>query len=100
MRTKVLEMMVKFKNDQVLQEARRRFGDHVNGTQTIPPDGRNAVYAATAMNAHLDRSLWNDLWKLFGEAELHEERLRIAMSLCKAQSKELLLQVSVGSFNY
>ncbi|OQR67756.1 puromycin-sensitive aminopeptidase-like [Tropilaelaps mercedesae] len=93
LRTRLLGMMVQFKDAKILEEARRRFHDYITGTDTLGADVRKAVYRAVAMNAHNQSNLWDELLKLHRTADMQEEIVRIASSLGYAQSKDLLLKV-------
>lgn len=94
LRTQVVDMLVTFEDENVLKEARRRFQTHVAGTHTVPADIRKAVYVAAVMDAHHQPSSWDSLFKLYEGTDLNEERLRIALALGHARSKDLLLKVS------
>lgn len=87
--------MVTLGDEKVLEEAGRRFNDHVAGTCPVAADSRRAVYVAAAMSAHKNPALWDKLMKLFREADLQEERVRVASALTSVQSKDLLLKVQL-----
>jgi len=83
-----LGRLVAFKEASVLQEAQRLFDLHKNGTALIPVDIRFAVYAAVALKG--DEKTFNEMLKMYKEADTHEEKNRILVSLACTSSQSQL----------
>jgi len=78
-------------HEPTINEARRRFADHVSGANLIPADLRNAVYRTVACNG--DASTHAQLLKLFKDDELHEEKDRISRAMGACKDMEVLTKV-------
>jgi len=85
LRGMVIGFLVTVKDPQVLQEARAQFDAHVSKLSPIAPDLRNAVYRAIA--AGNDDKAYEQIYQLYRETDLHEEKNRLARSL--SSSKDL-----------
>ncbi|RWS22684.1 puromycin-sensitive aminopeptidase-like isoform X3, partial [Leptotrombidium deliense] len=79
LRPVVLNRLVSFNDEEVIQEAQRRFEASEKGVYVVPADIRYAVYRAVAKNA--DDKIFDAMLSLFRYAELNEEKLRILVSL-------------------
>jgi len=71
-----------------LNEARSRFDAHAAGTAVLAPDIRGIAFALVAQAA--DKATYDTLWRLEGEADLHEEKVRILSALTRPRDKTLL----------
>jgi len=76
---------------EAVEEAQKRFAQHVDGTNLIPADLRSAVYATVLKNG--DEDTFEKMLALFRAADLHEERVRILRVLGCVKKTELLKRV-------
>ncbi|KAI1303652.1 Puromycin-sensitive aminopeptidase [Halotydeus destructor] len=79
LRSLVLSRLSSFSDPQVIQEAKRRFEQHVSVEKVLPADLRQAVYGAVAQDA--DDRTFDALFRLYRESDLHEEKERIGQAL-------------------
>jgi len=89
LRSIVIGRLGKAGDQEIRQEAKRRFDLHVIGTSQINPDIRSAVYSIVGSIGADDD--FNTMVKLHEEAELHEEKVRIARSGIAAFANKSLL---------
>jgi len=89
LRSIVIGRLGKAGDQEIRQEAKRRFDLHVIGTSQINPDIRSAVYSIVGSIGAEDD--YNTMVKLHEEAELHEEKARIARSGIAAFANKSLL---------
>ena len=87
----VLGVMGRSGHPTTIQEARKRFDAHCNGESTIPADLRSAVYSTVLK--HGDVSTLDAIMKLFREADLHEEKVRLMRSMGAVSQPELVKKV-------
>ena len=83
-----------------ITEARKRFDAHCKGETTIPADLRSAVYRTVLKNG--DEVTLDDMMRLFREAGLDEEKVRLMSCMGAVSQPELIKKVldfsmSVGS---
>jgi len=99
LRSLVITRLGKAGDQEIRLEAKRRFDLHASGGAQISPDIRSAVYSIVASMGQEDD--YNTMLRLHKEAELHEEKSRIARSgLAAFNSKTLLakaLEFSLSS---
>jgi len=76
LRSLVFTRLGKAGDEEVRKEAKRRFDIHANGGAKLSPDIRAAVYTCVASLGQEED--YNTMLRLFKEAELHEEKERIA----------------------
>ena len=74
-----------------ITEARKRFDAHCKGESVIPADLRSAVYSTVLK--HGDSSTLEAMMKLFKEAELHEEKVRLMRTMGAVSQPELIKKV-------
>ena len=74
-----------------IAEARKRFDAHCKGETTIPADLRSAVYS-TALK-HGDDIILEAMMKLFREADLDEEKVRLMRCMGAVSQAELIKKV-------
>ncbi|CAG2104297.1 unnamed protein product [Medioppia subpectinata] len=79
LRSLVITRLASFEDPIVLSEAKKMFDSHCGGTYTIAADIRGSVYRAVALDCN-DKS-FETLFKLYREAELHEEKDRVSRAL-------------------
>eukprot|EP00092_Neocalanus_flemingeri_P031425 GFUD01034131.1.p1 GENE.GFUD01034131.1~~GFUD01034131.1.p1 ORF type:complete len:618 (-),score=220.02 GFUD01034131.1:111-1754(-) len=99
LRALVITRLGKAGDQEVRQEAKRRFDLHASGGAKISPDIRSAVYSCVASMGQEDD--YNTMLRLHEEEELHEEKERLARSgLAAFSSKPILaktLELSLSS---
>jgi len=99
LRSLVITRLGKAGDQEIRLEAKRRFDLHASGGAQISPDIRSAVYTIVASMGQEED--YNTMLRLHKEAELHEEKSRIARSgLAAFNSKALLakaLEFSLSS---
>ena len=96
-RTIVVGQFGAYGDEGTLAEAFGRFNGHASGAAPLHPDIRSIVFGLAAQQA--DEAVYDELWRLYGEAALHEEKVRILGALTRTRSRELmsdLLERSMG----
>ena len=78
-------------------EARKRFYGHCNGESTIPADLRSAVYRTVLK--HGDDVTLDAMMKLFREADLDEEKVRLMSCMGAVSQPELIKKVLAFSMS-
>ncbi|RWS03629.1 Puromycin-sensitive aminopeptidase-like protein [Dinothrombium tinctorium] len=91
LRSLVIGKLVSFEESNVIEEAKKRFESHVNGTSTIPADLRATVYRAVAANC--DDETYETLFSLYRKSDLQEEKNRIAQSMGAAKDASRIKRV-------
>jgi len=81
----------KYGHPATLAEARKRFQAHCAGESTVPADLRSAVYSAVLK--HGDDVTLAAMMKLFKEADLHEEKVRLMRCMGAVSQPELIKKV-------
>jgi len=89
LRSLVISRLGKAGDQEIRQEAKRRFDVHASGGAQISPDIRSAVYTIVASMGQEED--YNTMVRLHEEAELHEEKVRIARSGLAAFSNKAIL---------
>jgi len=94
LRTIVLTRLGKFGDAEVRSEAKRRFDQHVAGTNLIHPDLRTTVYGCTAsLGTQAD---YDDLLQLYNKEQLQEEMDRISCAGLAATGSPDLVKKSLA----
>lgn len=91
LRSLVLGRMAALNDEDTIQEAKRRFDLHVNGTTTLAADLRSPVYRAVLSVGNTDT--YETMIKLYKNADLHEEKDRILRALGAIKDETLLMKV-------
>ncbi len=91
LRSQVLNHMGQSGHKPTVEEAVKRFNDHVNGAAIIPADLRRCVYCIVAANGGMDA--FDQIVTLFRKEELHEEKDRLAQSLGASRDVDVLQKV-------
>jgi len=91
LRSLVIGRLASFDDPEVLAEARRRFDAHIASTQIIPADLRSVVFRAVAQNC--DDKTFEALFKIYREAELHEEKDRVSRALGSVKDSTKIAKV-------
>lgn len=87
-RSVVLSQAGGYGNEVTLTEAEARFERHATGESLLPPDIRGVAFALAAQEAGEAR--YHTLWRLYREAGLHEEKIRILGALSRVRDRALL----------
>uniref|UniRef100_A0A3B3S1X4 Aminopeptidase n=1 Tax=Paramormyrops kingsleyae TaxID=1676925 RepID=A0A3B3S1X4_9TELE len=87
----VLGKLGKAGHKPTLEEARRRFKDHVEGKNTLSADLRSPVYLTVLK--HGDSGTLDTMMKLHKQADMQEEKNRIERVLGAISSPELIQKV-------
>lgn len=88
LRDLVLMKMGRYGDPDTVAEANRRFEEHCNGTATIPADLRATVYVTVLTNGN--EETFNKMLKLYDDAEMQEEKVRIGRLLGTVRDEKLL----------
>lgn len=91
LRSLVIGRMGACGNQEVLEESKRRFEFHLDGSKPLNADLRSPVYDNVL--SHGGRDAYEKMLKLHDEADLHEERVRIEKSLGALKDPELINEV-------
>ncbi|EGI68003.1 PREDICTED: puromycin-sensitive aminopeptidase [Acromyrmex echinatior] len=91
LRSLVLGRMAALNDQDTIEEAKRRFELHVNGTTTLAADLRSPVYRAVLSVG--DANTYDTMLKLYKEADLQEEKERILRALGAIKDETLLRKV-------
>ncbi|XP_011635269.1 puromycin-sensitive aminopeptidase [Pogonomyrmex barbatus] len=91
LRSLVLGRMAALNDQDTIEEAKRRFELHVNGTTTLAADLRSPVYRAVLSVG--DANTYETMIKLYKEADLQEEKERILRALGAIKDEALLRKV-------
>uniref|UniRef100_A0A665U0B7 Aminopeptidase n=1 Tax=Echeneis naucrates TaxID=173247 RepID=A0A665U0B7_ECHNA len=87
----VLGKLGKAGHKPTLEEARRRFKDHVEGKQILPADLRSPVYLTVLK--HGDSTTLDTMLKLHKQADMQEEKNRIERVLGAISAPDLIQKV-------
>ena len=87
----IIGRLGKIGHPATLAEARKRFDAHCKGESTIPADLRSAVYSTVLK--HGDGGSLESVMKLFKEADLHEEKVRLMRCMGAVSQPELINKV-------
>ncbi|XP_044168747.1 puromycin-sensitive aminopeptidase-like isoform X1 [Acropora millepora] len=87
----IIACLGKYGKADVVAEANKRFDAHCKGESAIPADLRSAVYGTVLK--HGDASSLDAMMKLFREADLHEEKVRLMRTMGNVSHPELIKKV-------
>lgn len=91
LRSLVLNRLVSFNCVKVVEEAKRRFADHLSGKEVLQADLRSACYKAVLQDG--DTAMFEKMLELYRATDLHEEKDRISRSLGANRNVEILRKV-------
>ncbi|XP_064113032.1 LOW QUALITY PROTEIN: puromycin-sensitive aminopeptidase-like [Macrobrachium nipponense] len=91
LRSLVLGQLGLYGDEEVVAEAKKRLSAHVASTSTLPADLRSPVYKTVVSQA--DEKTYDQMLKLYREADLHEEKDRISRSLGATRDPNLIQRV-------
>ncbi len=88
LRSTVLSQAGVYGDPAVLSQAQDLFAQYQRDPSNVRPDLRGVVFSLVAQEG--DQAAYNRIWDLERAAELHEEKLRLLMSLARFQQPDLL----------
>ena len=75
-------------DEDTLTEAGLRFGLYLKDPARVHPDLRRVVFSLAAKRA--DRSIYDEMWRLYSGVSLQEEKVRLLIGLCNFEDPDLL----------
>ncbi len=87
LRPMVLNIMGKSGDQTIINEANKRFQQHINGN-LIDPNIRSAVYAI--VSRYGDENTQNELRKLYDTADMTEEKVRLLSSMGQSNNPDII----------
>ena len=88
LRSTVLSQAGVYGDPAVIGQAQELFGQYQKDAANVRPDLRGVVFSLVAQEG--DRAVYDRIWDLERAAELHEEKIRLLMSLARFQQQDLL----------
>ena len=78
-------------------EAAARFNAYASEGAALHPDIRSIAYALAALDG--DRETYETMWRLYGEADLHEEKMRLLGAMTNFKRQDLLSDLLERAMN-
>jgi tricorn protease interacting factor F2/3 len=88
LRSMVLFVLGKLEDQEILDEANKRFEMHIKKKLTIKPDLREVVFSLSAWTGNKD--IFEKLIRLYRKASSQESKLRVLAGLCYFKDENLL----------
>lgn len=88
LRSTVLSQAGVYGDPAVIAQAQEMFDRYQDDAANVRPDLRGVVFSLVAQEG--DRAVYDRIWELERAAELHEEKIRLLMSLARFQQQDLL----------
>ena len=88
LRSTVLSQAGSYGDGEVIAQAQGLFEAYQQDSANVRPDLRGVVFSLVAQEG--DRAIYDRIWELERAAELHEEKIRMLMSLARFQQEDLL----------
>ena len=88
LRSTVLSQAGVYGDTDVIARAHEQFAAYQADPGNVRPDLRGVVFSLVAQEG--DRAVYDRIWDLERGAELHEEKIRLLMSLARFQQEDLL----------
>ena len=88
LRSTVLSQAGVYGDPAVISQAQELFEGYQADPSNVRPDLRGVVFSLVAQEG--DRAMYDRIWELERAAELHEEKIRLLMSLARFQQEDLL----------
>ena len=88
LRSTVLSQAGVYGDPAVIAQAQELFEGYQVDASNVRPDLRGVVFSLVAQEG--DRAVYDRIWELERAAELHEEKIRLLMSLARFQQPDLL----------
>ncbi len=96
-RSTVIGQLGRYGDPATLDEARRRFQQMSTGQASLHPDLRAVVYGLAAQTG--DRATYDAMWRLYHDASLHEEKMRLLGALTRFAQPELVADALARSMD-
>jgi puromycin-sensitive aminopeptidase len=90
LRSTVLSQAGVYGDPTVIGQAQELFASYQVDAANVRPDLRGVVFSLVAQEG--DRAVYDRIWELERAAELHEEKIRLLMSLARFQQEDLLTE--------
>ncbi|KAH9297886.1 hypothetical protein KI387_029568 [Taxus chinensis] len=92
LRGEILTALAVLGHEETKEEAIRRFNIFLNDRSTplLPPDIRKAAYSAVMKNTISDRSGYESLLRIYREADLSQEKVRVLGSLASSPNPSIV----------
>ena len=88
LRSTVLSQAGVYGDPTVIGQAQELFANYQQDAANVRPDLRGVVFSLVAQEG--DRAVYDRIWELERAAELHEEKIRLLMSLARFRQEDLL----------
>ncbi|HSD05194.1 MAG TPA: M1 family metallopeptidase [Nitrosopumilaceae archaeon] len=88
LRSIVIGSLGRLDDEEVIEEANKRFQEFLKKPNSLRPDLRGTVYSLVAWSG--DEKTYDLLLKLYKKAQMQEEKLRFLGALCSFQDEKLL----------
>ena len=88
LRSTVLSQAGVYGDGDVIAQAQQQFAAYQQDAGSVRPDLRGVVFSLVAQEG--DRTVYDRIWELERNAELHEEKIRLLMSLARFRQEDLL----------
>ncbi|MFB5630976.1 MAG: M1 family metallopeptidase [Nitrosopumilaceae archaeon] len=89
LRSTVLLVLGKLEDQDIIEEAQKRFDAHIKHKKTINPDLSEVVFSLAAWNG--DKTTFNKLIKIYRKSPTQEEKLRVLAAICYFKDEKVLL---------
>jgi puromycin-sensitive aminopeptidase len=87
-RSTVLSQAGAYGDPGIIGQAQELFAAYQEDPSNVRPDLRGVVFSLVAQSG--DRAVYDRMWELERAAELHEEKIRLLISMARFQQEELL----------
>jgi puromycin-sensitive aminopeptidase len=87
----IISRMGQLGHEKTVAEARKRFAEHIDGSNKLEANLRAPVYNTVMANE--DRATFDKMVNLYRAEDLHEEQDRLACSMGSATNVDILLSV-------
>ena len=87
-RSTVLSQAGVYGDPEIVAQAQELFDAYQLNPANVRPDLRGVVFSLVAQSG--DRAVYDRMWELERAAELHEEKIRLLVSMARFQQEELL----------
>ena len=88
LRSTVLSQAGSYLDPEVTSQATALFDRYMEDRESLAPDLRGVVFALAAQSG--GKEVYDQIWRLEGETDLAEEKIRLLMALSRFQEPELL----------
>lgn len=87
----IIEKMIFLEDEEIINEAKKKFKLHLTGKCILPPDLKNPVYKAVLLAG--DNETLETMLKLYRESDLQEEKSRILKAIGTVRDEHLIIKV-------